>query len=245
MLRIRLRHFLVLVLYVGVVVLLSLAVRDRLDSRHPADALKVLLCSPFLLGLFSVVVLRPGPHRDWVLAFFYTLTYTFMLLLCLCLPLAYILTGVSMSKPIGGTWREPITLALSLFAGVFVLSCAMFVGKSFLVPQRCPRCCRKALLRSAVPLFGRIVPRFWHLRCGTCDCDALLNIHRLLQPCPSCGRETLYVKRYKSYWCLRCHARSKRLRRGDWEYAGLPEEDSYYLLWSLDGWIRTVYKRLA
>ncbi len=245
MLQIRLRHFMVLVLYVGVVLFLLLQFHKNLHSQRSEDQVVLLLFAPVALGLLSIVVLRPGPHRDWMLAFLLTLLVGTMFLPFLFLLLISILTIASPRMPAARISPEMANLATDLFYCGVIWPLAVFLGRRNVVLQECPRCHRKALLRSFIHDHERFDRTFWHYRCGTCDRDALLNIPQSPHPCPSCGRKTLYTKKYNSYWCLNCYGRFKRLRHGEWEDASLPEEDGYYFVWSFSGWVCGMYRLAA
>jgi hypothetical protein len=244
MFQIRLRQFMVLVLYIGVVLFLVLEMGKNVHSEGP-DHFYSLTGFPFALGILSMLVLRPGPRRDWILALLGTLLVGPLLFPLLLVPLMSIVSSASPRRPVGQISPEAVNRTLDVFVCGLIWPLAVFLGRRYLIPQQCPGCLRKAILRSLIPLHLRFDRTFWHVRCGACNRDGLMRIPQLPHACPSCGRETLYTKKYTFYWCLNCHMRFKRLRRGAWEDASLPEEDGYYFVWSFGGWVRSMYRRAA
>jgi hypothetical protein len=252
MMQIRLRHFMVFVLYVAVVLFLLVKAWKDVQS-HRVGALNAIVLIPFALAGLSVLVLRPGPHRDRTLALIFAVSMATLYVPPLLFLIVFAVKGRPLPPSIGEAWRKPLDIALylsglvvaviALIYGAFLLSAMFLVGRRFLIPRRCPCCQRKELVPTIRAAIDRNPRRSWHLRCGTCDRDFLMRIPASPQLCPNCGRNTLYVRRYKFSWCLKCRGRFKRLPRGVWEDASLPQEDGYYFVWSFGGWLHTLCKR--
>jgi hypothetical protein len=257
MLRLRIRHLMLLVLYVAVILALTMpAIRTRGPDRV-AFILATVLGVPMAMAAFSALILRPGPHRDWLTCFFVTIPMTF---LALVLTIGTLM-GAMTTKEIAGTWREPVNWVIWSLVDVLLWVVVIALGRGFLVPKQCPRC-RKISLLQAFYLDAERPQNasYGHYRCGVCEYEALLTRSEAHQACPHCGRTTWsclwkakdgsrrswsYHYKYKFYWCLACGARCKQLLPGDRKEATSLEDERYYWLWSFRGWLRARIDRVA
>ncbi len=66
----KIRHLMILVVYVAVVLAWVLAaLRTTGSTKGISDSLLRVLFIPMVLAGLSALILRPGPHRDWITAF--------------------------------------------------------------------------------------------------------------------------------------------------------------------------------
>ena len=238
----RIRHLMVLVVYVAV------ALGWMLPSiRWPGPDRGVLiytsiLLAPAMLAALSVFILLPGPHRDWLTCFFCTLQIAFGVLLLSAPGLFVFGTWLYWNQRPRGLERPDLGF-LSLFLILGLMNwVTVFRFARYLVLRRCPHCQRTSLVASALqsrPRGGR------YYRCGVCDHDARISGDQLSRRCPNCGKHTLIVKRYSFHWCLKCPARVKRLPRRPWEDAPTPSDDGFYWLWTPAASLRSVRGRVT
>jgi hypothetical protein len=224
--RLRIQHLMILVVYVAVTLAWLV---PSLRATGPNSGMVLFLSAlltPAVLALLSVLILRPGPYRGWLTAFFLAL----QLLLAACLfevPAVLFAVAYWYQAPIGITPRDwGFLLPIQIFA--FFPWFYTFRFAKYAIPARCPGC-RRLNLVSAPFLNPRRKDQLY-FRCGVCDNESLVNMSQYAQGCPSCGNRTLIHKDYSFHWCLNCRTRWKRLPRRTWEDASAPVDDGFYWL---------------
>ncbi len=200
-----------------------------------------VLLAPTLFAVLSVFILLPGPHRDWLTAFFATLQVAFAATLCSA-PALWILWLRWNVRPIHLTRPEWLLLAMTI-AWAVCLWVPVFRLAKYLTLAQCP-CCQQMNLVNAA-LQHRRLAEGRYFRCGVCDAEALLNVSQYSQGCPRCGKHTLINMEYSFRWCLNCGTRCKRLRRRSWVDATAPQDDHFYWLWTPAAWLRFGRHRIA
>jgi ribosomal protein L37AE/L43A len=243
----RIRHLMIVVVYVAVVLAWVLAaLRTTGSTNGIADSLLRVLFIPMGLAGLSVLILRPGPHRDWITAFALTGQVVFLVNWFTLPPLLFLFLLPALRKATSNTqmWGEFVAmLAICILVGI-LLATALIAEARWLIRRECPRCGRKRLLRALFQNLRR--PRTGrYYRCGVCDHHAKISRSQYAKGCPSCGKHTLLREAYSFYWCLNCRARLKRLRGGPWEDAPTPADDGFYWLWTPAAWLRSVRDRIA
>ena len=235
----RIRHLMILIVYAAV----SLTVMAAAVNQPEPRLLHIIYASillPFVLSGLSLLILRPGPNRDWVVSFFWTIFHGLFAIFMIAATLLVLRLRGPVIPIIGLLWLGSI-----LFLVCFLLlGNAIRLGRLHLIPTQCPRCGSKRLLRAALSHMASNWP-LYYVRCGICDRKDHLDVSRIREGCPNCHRPTFILIRYRFYWCLNCHRRFKRLRRGDWEVASTPNDDGHFLLWSLGGSLRNLIDRIV
>jgi hypothetical protein len=241
--RLRIRHLMILIVYVAVTLTVMLAASDKSEPRL-FDVIGASIVLPLVLSSLSVLLLRPGPSRDWVVAFFWTIFQGLLAILFAAPTLLVIFMYRRLNGPVGPIKGAQLIVPIISFYGLLCLGLAVRQGRLYLIPAQCPRCERKRLLRAVLSGIASNWP-LYYVRCGICDRRDRLYVSRIREGCPTCHRPTFILIRYRFYWCLECRSRFKRLRRGDWEDASSPEDDGWFLLWSLSGSLRTLINRIV
>jgi hypothetical protein len=240
----RIRHLMILVVYVAVVLAwLLAALRTTGSTNGISDSVLRALFMPMVLAGLSALILRPGPHRDWITVFALTGQVIFLANWFTLPPLflLYVLPALRKRSWNSQTWNVLIvTLSLCILVGILLL----ITEARWLIRRECPRCGRKKLLRAVFqrqrrPRTGR------YYRCGVCDHHAKISRSQYTAGCPSCGKHTLLLEPYSFFWCLNCRARVRRLRGGPWEDATTPADDGFYWLWTPAALLRSVLDRMA
>src|SRR5262245_35644850 len=73
----RIRHLMLLILYAAIAIALAIpAVRARGSDRARVLLTSLSIGIAWVLASLSWLILRPGPHRDWVTAFLFWLSFT-------------------------------------------------------------------------------------------------------------------------------------------------------------------------
>jgi predicted RNA-binding Zn-ribbon protein involved in translation (DUF1610 family) len=250
--RMRIHHIMVVVAFVAIAVALS-----RPGIVTPGSGSTHFLVPMALLGVilafagFSWLIVRPGAHRDWLMAFFIWLSFI----------------GVTISSTIellsGTGQRDRLLWALMFLPTLFYCT---WIAIQALIPERCPHCGKRKLLKaetnrwrrppeimlSQAELRARGEPdhrSYYH--CEACGLVSELSRAQARQGCPNCEGEPLFrlwrtehgfeppqsISRFEYYWCLGCKARCKQVVPGVWEQAVSPEDDRPYARWDLIGWL--------
>ncbi len=243
----KIRHLMILVVYVAVVLAWVLAaLRTTGSTNGIRDSLLRVLFIPVVLAGLSALILRPGPHRDWVTAFALTGQFIFLVNWFTLPPLLflYFLPAFRNATSNIQMWKEFVAiLAICILVGLLLVT-ALIAEAKWLIRRECPRCGRKKLLRALFQIQRRQRTGRYY-RCGVCDHHAKISRSQYMKGCPSCGKHTLLLEPYTYYWCLNCHARLKCLRGGRWEDAPTPADDGFYWLWTPAAWLRSRLDRLA
>jgi hypothetical protein len=241
--RINVRHLMIIIAYAAVgLALVTLALRSPGPDR-PTWFIVAVLFSPFVFAGLCEELLRPGPLRDWLFALFSTAGFRLAGGLLMA-PFAIVLVGGPvelMSIEINS--MEPLAIVISLLLGLYICFLSLGVATLYLIPSRCPRCSRKALLYAAFQdgPFANVL----HFHCELCDHETLLKQPRSTEACEHCGKNALSPRWYSFYWCLNCQARLRQLRRGEWSEAQSPRDDPCYWRWTLGGWLRKRIEKIA
>lgn len=231
-----------------VYVAVALAVLVGVERATGVDATKqvvlVGLSIPMVLIALSAVLLRPGPGRDWMVHFFFSLML-FVPAFFSTLPLLF---QIGLVVVRAGGRRDWSGIGFVGFYALVFWGAFLFISRARLTVRPCPRCGRRGLVW-ALAQQERRWKKAWYYRCTVCDqvCRSLdeirpaTSLRDLGRPsmsppaCPHCGTETLRKVPYAFFWCLSCGSRSKQAYGGPWEEAGLSEDDGFYWLWRLDG----------
>lgn len=252
----RIWHLNVLSVYVAVALAFGVALARATDGE--AFLLGLFVAELMLLGLAGLmyIVVRPGPHRDWLVMSCVSLTFYLIALMGAApIPVLAWRGDFSGGPGFGGKQMLQVGLLAGLLCALFLFFAIKATGT-----RRCPGCGRPTLLESAARNRGGdgALCRFC---CTTCEkeCSAACIFHRpkslreaLLKdaktlvetpPCPHCERPTLKRIPYTFYWCLACRSRYKRRRKGEWEYAGQPDDDRFYSLWDGREWLAGLVRR--
>jgi len=189
----------------------------------------LLMLVPLGFVLLSAFVLRPGPHRDWIAAFFVSMSVLPMILVLFAAPLVVL---------------APDKLPLGLIMAPFLILCPVYalgimaILREHLFPERCPQCRWRCLVRS----FRQLLTNrggYAYLQCGACDALHFLKVPA--SECPKCRRHTLMHRPYKFAWCLSCKGRYKRLWRRPWEAVSSADDDCFYWLWDPVGKLGVIW----
>jgi hypothetical protein len=224
--RIRIRHLMVLVLYVAVALALMIpAIKTYWPKRISMLMGAAALASSAMLPLTALVV-RPGPRRDWVFVLLNLLTWALLV--------TFLIVDI-----------ESISYSIVVILLCGVPSWLLFAQyKEYLIPRKCPRCLRKRVIPSMAQRSSQLYSVYI---CRSCDFEGPLARQKGFPICPSCRQDTLVpVKKPFTYsWCLNCGSRWKQVPPGAVQEASGPEDDRSYWLWSFGKWIRTRADRIA
>ena len=205
--RLKIRHLMILIVYTAV----SLAAMTAAVNQPEPRLLHVVYASillPFVLSGLSLLILRPGPGRDWVVAFFWTIFHGLFAILMTASALLVLWLRGPVTPIIGMVWLGSI----SFFGCLLLLGNAIRLGRLYLIPTQCRRCGRKSLIRAALSHMASNWS-LYYVRCGICDRKDHLDVSRIREGCPNCHRPTFILIRYRFYWCLNCHGRFKPFAR--------------------------------
>jgi transcription elongation factor Elf1 len=240
----KIRQLCVLIAYVAVSLAMVRVAVDHLEQQRISDFVWTSIAVPFVLTAVSVLVLRPGPSRDWVTALFWTTGQILFSIMLIRPAIVIMLMNRWPGAPAGQFRVVTIVLTAFLIGGLFLLGNAVRVGRQQLLAMQCPACEKRRLVRAALE---KMTSSWRYFRCGICDRQEHVRISRKSQVCPNnhicpyCNRLARLVVRYRFYWCVSCHARFKRLRHGDWEDASKPVDDSHFWLWSVGRSVQTLF----
>jgi hypothetical protein len=252
MLRMRIRHLMILVLYFAIAMAALVAVLRTPASGRVAAWFGLGFGLPLTFAGLSRILLGPGPHRDWIVAFF--LVMTWVLAASLFAAPLFVLAFLHVARP--SEWNAGVLFQSAIYALFFGIVAITFATRR-LIPTFCPRCGRRAVVgASGQEQLHR--GQFLYFRCWVCDRVSRLEIveiavatgrgwsrfreKHLVSPlswrvpaenrpaCPACGRKALREVPYRFCWCLACGSRYKRARRQVWEDAGTPDDDAFYYL---------------
>jgi hypothetical protein len=238
----KIRQLCVLIAYAAVSVTMVRVAVDHLEQQRIGDFVRTSIAVPFVLTAVSVLVLKPGPSRDWVAALFWTTGHILFSLMLILATITVMLMNRWPPAP------AAIVLTPFLIGCLFLSGNAVRVGRQHLLATQCPACEKRRLVRAALE---EMVSDWRYFRCGICDRTEHVRILRkadgrpLGYICPYCNRLARRVVRYQFYWCLSCHARFKRLRHGDWEDASKPVDDSHFWLWSVVRSVQSLFGRIV
>jgi ribosomal protein L37AE/L43A len=249
MIRLRIRDLMLLVLHAAIALSVVVGFRSLWVGDLALLALTLSLFIPIASGIVSAVTMRPGPHRDWVTGFCFAIP---MLALAISIARVSVILAPRILGPFSG-WREWSTIVGGGLSSLIFGTLALVHTKRNLVLRPCPSCRRRSLVRSAVRSMGGRF-RTWYICCLSCDLVTPfdvgnrrgISIRDLGSPaepgeeepaCPACGEETLRRIPYKFYWCLSCRSRYKRVGRGAWDDADGSDDDRFYWLGSVEGWL--------
>jgi hypothetical protein len=239
--RMRLRHLTILVVYVAVAVAVLVSTLRTTGPERLQEVISTVVFVPIALLGLSALILRPGPHRVWLAAFFLTSSYALLASFLTAPALLVSVLGRRLPKP-----GELFLLAVLLFCGCLTWIGVVALVRWRLIPSQCPRCGRKTLRNATLHGgLGRTFQGGVYVRCGVCDRESFVSRSQYAQGCSSCGRHTLRYRRYTFAWCLSCHARYKRAPRAAWEIAADPSDESFLWLWSFGEWLRSLIDRMA
>ena len=208
--RMRLRHLMLVVLYVAVILgLMMPAIRTPWPNRIQL-LVPTALGVPIAMALLSALILRPGPHRNWATTFFLVVAQS----LCGFLVLAGMLSGELIPKQLGGPWDGPLIWVILVLVAIASWFLVIALTQQFLIPRRCPRCTKTTLLQSGLFvdrtrrsyrkenhlsmlewLVHQDSQQFSFFRCSVCDSEVFLDHCRARLGCPTCSRTALYFLR--------------------------------------------------
>ena len=246
MFSLRIRHLMIVVVYVAVALAWGLAAPRYIGGKDGLGfAAMHLVFTPVVLACLSALLLRPGPYRDRITVGMITVA-CILVLFYATIPIFLLLyfqpalrTKVPELQTVPGVLN---LLGLWSLSGACLLTVAIAWSRG-LIRRDCPRCGCKKLLMAAFQ-DQRRQRSGHHYRCGVCDHEAEIPGSELGGGCPNCGRRTLIYKRHSFHWCLRCHARVKRFRHGPWEDAASPSDDGFYWLWTPAASLRWIGDRI-
>jgi predicted RNA-binding Zn-ribbon protein involved in translation (DUF1610 family) len=263
----RIRHLMLLVLYIAIGLALSMPAINAGGLLRTVFVNLTLIGVPLVWAGLSWLILRPGPHRDWII---YACLVVSLAALFLFQSIAFV-NSVSlgvMRGRFGWGWVVPILVTFSFGFQI------IWTVKRLLMPKQCPRCGKRSL-QNAEPWKVRLrrvettpveaepqargeAQRLSYYLCESCGLARELSSAEAQQCCPSCGgiawvrlrrldgfeppRES---PRGDFYWCLACSARCKQLVPGVWEDAVSPEDDRPYLRRDFIGWIGDRFHRIT
>jgi hypothetical protein len=219
----------ILVVYVAAALVALREGRSALGRGNPREVVALLLSVPIAFVLLSALVLRPGPHRDWIAACFVFLSLLPLLLVMCAMPLLILVSG--------GLALGLIAAPILILSPIYALG-IMAILREHLCPERCPRCRRRCLIRSFQPLLTNRT-RYAYGQCGACDAVHFVKVPA--PACPKCGRHTLMHRPYKFAWCASCKGRYKRLWLRPWEDVSSTEDDRFYWLWDPVGKLGVIW----
>ena len=172
--------------------------------NHPNLALMLVLSIPAASGALSVVTMRPGPRRDWVVTLWFAVGLIGMALF-LAVP---VILAPRFVRPALG-WREYNVLGCAVFYDLILWCGLAFVMRRNLVLRPCPHCRGKGLVsrrvqpgngssRQAGPcLLLDLQTSLARCSIGTQPITSIRDLGSLAgareeEPaCPACGEETL------------------------------------------------------
>ena len=248
----RIRHLVILVVYVAVALAFVVAVIRAPGPEQVQQAWILGMLIPAILIGSAALLLRPGPHRDWITSFFWSLSMLVLALFC-TLPVLIVAWRGQFLAEIA---KRGSMVGPAMFYSLISWGGLLFIARWNLTARPCPGCGRRTLVRAANQQEKHRV-KAWYHRCTACNqvCrvpsddrrgPSIRGAGREAMPrpvCPHCGGETLRRIPYQFFWCLGCRSRYKRARRGAWEEAGQPDDDDFYWLWSLEGSLSRVFRR--
>jgi ribosomal protein L37AE/L43A len=257
MIPLRIRDLMLMVLHAAIALSIVVGFRKLWVRDLWMLALTLSLYIPMASGIVSAVTMRPGPHRDWVTGLCFALP---MLDMALYFALASVILARRLIGPFSG-WRDWGAIVCPGLSGLMFGATVLLLARRNLALRPCPGCRRRGLVRSALRSMGGRV-RAWYICCLSCDLVApfdvgnrrgisMRDLGSAAEPgenepaCPTCGQETLRRIPYEFFWCLSCLSRYKRIGRGAWEDAGGSEDDRFYWLWSVQGWLTKQIRRIT
>ena len=181
---------------------------------------------PVVLGCVPLMILRPGPHRDWVTGLFFTLALLVGSVLAVAVG-GFLLATFQGFRP-GASSSFFVRLSPALFAlpvGVIYFLLGIKWARQYLIPVRCPRCERRRLLRAWMQDNAWVPRPFFNMRCAACGFEDCVRGAQMARGCPRCARQALTLLDYRYYWCLGCGTRLKRLGLGEWKDASSDRDD--------------------
>jgi hypothetical protein len=269
MLRMKIRHLMILVLYAAVALAVIMPVLRLPTSDRAFLVCTAIFCAASALAGLSWLIHRTGPRRDWLVNFF---GWSAMMSVTTLLAVAFVYSRNN----------DPFPGFLCLSFGFACISLA----RQKLIPRDCPRCGRKALLKAkagyptpkitvtavAFACESCLAVTFRHrwaadracLHCGkrVIPCNSDLSAHcvcescgaityarrgRIAQGCSRCGRsrwlDSPVPDRWEYHWCLACEVRVKQRVDGTWEEARSPQDEWPYARWDFVGWAEAVISR--
>lgn len=242
----KIRHLMVLVVFVACEMsMLMVALRATGPDRNTVRFV-FAIGSPFALAGLSGLIVRPGPHRDWIAGLFVALGYSAVLVFLATLLCARIILNRPVFPNATGGFPVVSLIILALTVAYPVVS----IITRYLFPRTCPGCGRRRLVRAIMQSDFPHRKLFAYL-CPQCDCRCRLSWAELHKPggagfrCPKCGHYPLRKIAYRFFWCLACQARYKRVRRGAWEVIDQPEDEAFYWQANVGGWLSRHIDRLV
>jgi hypothetical protein len=120
----RIRHLMIVIVYVAVVLAwVQAALRTTGATNGIRDSLLHVLFMPMMLAGISALILRPGPHRDWITAFALTGQVIFLVNWFTLPTLLFLFFLPALRKATSNMqlWLEPVViLAICILVGIFL-----------------------------------------------------------------------------------------------------------------------------
>ncbi len=136
--RMKIRDLMLLVLHVAIVLSIVIGFMRIWPPNDPNLALMLVLSIPAASGALSVVTMRPGPRRDWVVMLGFAVALIGMALF-LAVP---VILAPRFVRPALG-WRKYNVLGCAVFYDLFLWCGLAFVVRRNLVLRPCPHCRRE------------------------------------------------------------------------------------------------------